>query len=221
MKLTYFNLWAKGPASGLALMHSGLHWEGVNPAAWKEMKPTTPFGELPVLEVEGLGMIGHEAAILNYIERANPAKLSDRDFAVSQQLLSEGEDMYQKLVKFQDTLYAKDKCSKAENDALWSAVDCTVHNRAQGMRVHLLHLERLAAGGAAGAYTAAGFSVGECKLFASLHAIKLIKPDILSEFPAVLAFYNRFHDDAKTQAFILHGGDERGKFPAAPVQYFV
>merc|ERR1712217_68093 len=70
VKFTYFPLWAKGPAIALALEHSGIEWVGEFPDDWKgKMKANTPWLELPVLDVPGIGVIGHETAILNYVGR--------------------------------------------------------------------------------------------------------------------------------------------------------
>ena len=38
-------------------------------ADWGELKPATPFGELPLLTTPDVGDIGHELSILNYIGR--------------------------------------------------------------------------------------------------------------------------------------------------------
>merc|ERR1712007_404994 len=97
VNLTYFPLWAKGPSIALALEHSGLEWEGAfcQFEDWKDMKGTTPFRELPVLEVPDHGMIGHELAILNYIGQQVPAMggMDVKEFLVSQQLLNQAEDI--------------------------------------------------------------------------------------------------------------------------------
>ena len=142
LKLIYFPLWAKGPAPALALAHSGLAWTGENPGDWKALKPTTPWGELPVLEIPGAGALGHELAILNYLgTRAAALRgATEAEFLVSQQLVCEAEDVYQKLVKVQPTLYARAKPPEGFL-AFWSAADATVHNRDFGLQIYLEHLD--------------------------------------------------------------------------------
>ena len=54
---------AEGPAIALALEHSGLAWKGAFPGTgatpeWGELKPTTPWGHVPTLEVPGVGTMG-------------------------------------------------------------------------------------------------------------------------------------------------------------------
>ena len=59
--------------------------------------------------------------------------------------------------------------------------------------------------------------MGECKLFATLHALKLIKPTVMDEFPALSAFYERFAAEPKTAELLENGAE----FPEAFKQYFV
>merc|ERR1712230_305063 len=86
MCLFYFPINGKGTAAALALSHSGCEWEGshVQFQQWGEMKPTTPWGHVPLLSVPGLDEpIGHEMAILNFIGRKFPAMggETEKDFA--------------------------------------------------------------------------------------------------------------------------------------------
>ena len=188
-KFTYFGLFAKGPAPSLALALSGVDYEISFPADWKAMKPTTNWGHLPVLEMCGQ-QIGHEIAILNVIGQSSP-KMGGAgpDFAISQQLLHQAEDIYQKLVKGQNTLYAKDKSSAEDSAELWGSADATKHNASTGIPVPLGFLEAFCAYD--DKFTESGVTVGECKLWAVLHTLKLIKPAVLDGFPKLAAFYAR------------------------------
>ena len=60
MKLTYFDLRAKGEAARLLLAYSGLKWEddrvvlpSIDNEGWKEMKTTLAWGQLPCLTWNG------------------------------------------------------------------------------------------------------------------------------------------------------------------------
>lgn len=229
--LTYFPIWARGSAAALALEHAGIAWTGRFPGkdgvpAWPDLKPTTPWGSLPLLEVEGGTTIAHEIAILTWLGRQAPALggSTEAEWVLSQQLMSESDDIYSKLTQFQPTIREPDKGWAGERlNALWTEHDAGAHNRQQAIPVHLSRLEQ-ACGGAgagrlpAGFLTGSGHSVGECKLFSILHTLVLIKGSgLLSPYPCVSAFYSRFGTEPKTIGVV----EEGGRFPGRLRQYFL
>ncbi|CAK9066618.1 Glutathione S-transferase (GST class-sigma) [Durusdinium trenchii] len=224
VKLHYFNVFAKGPAIALALHHGNLDWEGEFPSAWKDMKPQTPFGELPVLEVPGQGLIGQEAAILHYLALKEPllAGADDEEMVTSFQILGAAEDIYQKLSKYQNTIGVVDKCSLEQLSAFWDSADESKHARERGLNAHLAFLEKFYMKAAqrlgnAGKFTKKGISIGECKLFTVLHCLVMIKPTVLEHFQGLSTFYNRFKSLEKTQDILQNGG----RFPGPFKQYFI
>lgn len=71
-KLTYFDApISRGEECRLALHAAGVDFEDVRVAreAWPALKPTTPFGNMPVLEWPGHRPLGHSSAILVLIGR--------------------------------------------------------------------------------------------------------------------------------------------------------
>lgn len=71
-KLYYFDApISRGEECRLALHAAGIDFEDVRLAreAWLELKPTTPFGSLPVLEWPGHPALAHSSAILVLIGR--------------------------------------------------------------------------------------------------------------------------------------------------------
>ena len=78
---------------------------------WSTLKPTTPFGQLPVLTCVKPGSpsfnVGQTAAIINYVAKVAGKEGEMGEFALSQQLLAEGEDLYQLLGKSVPSLYKK------------------------------------------------------------------------------------------------------------------
>jgi len=214
MKFTYFPLWAKGPAAALALQHSGLDWEGAFPEDWKTLKPKTPFLELPILETP-TGTIGHELAILNYIGQQSQRMAGHdlKEFAISQQLMNQAEDIYQKLSKLKGGLISGDEAA-----AFWTDENEQMHNRNFGVKVLLKLLEAFYNNSSAtdGKFTSSGVTVGECKLFSSLHALKMTKGNVLDDYPGLSSFYDRFKAEEATQA-IMTG---KGKMPGTFDQYF-
>ena len=226
-KFTYFSLWAKGPAPALALSFSGLDWVGAKPegSEWRsELKAKAAWNLLPNLDVPCDGLkIGHEGAILNFIGRKVPSMAgeTDKDFAASQQLFFVGEDIYLKLTEIVDTSFqVKDK--KKERESFWVMTDEKAHNARYGIKVYCKQLDdfykQCGHDVQSGKFTSTGTTIGECKLFSSLHACVMIKTvEILKDFPCVLSFYKRFLNEKATQDIILNGGN----YPNIFSQYFV
>lgn len=223
VKFYYFPLWAKGPAPALALNFSGMEWEGPgDDFDWKTLKPKVPWRELPVLEVPDVGFVGHELAILNFIASQCPAMAGAnvKEQVISSQLMAEAEDIYQKLVKVQPTILAKeDKIPREELAKVWTDTEQATHNRNYGVPVYFTLLEDYYKACAAGdgKFTSSGTTVGECKLFASLHTCKMIQDNIIDSFPGLKAFYTRFENLEKTKEILTTGGKMGKPFK----QYFI
>lgn len=72
IKLLYFDFsGGRGEECRLALHLAGVAFEDVRIAGkeWPELKPKTPFGAMPVMEIEGLGQLAQSVAILTWIGR--------------------------------------------------------------------------------------------------------------------------------------------------------
>ena len=84
-KLTYFDApVSRGEECRLALHLAGIDFEDVriDRAAWAAMKPQTPYGGLPVLELPGHPPLAHSNAILVLIGRRHGLHPAD-DFAAA------------------------------------------------------------------------------------------------------------------------------------------
>jgi glutathione S-transferase len=71
-KLTYFDSpTSRGEECRLAFVVAGVDFEDnrLPPGAWQTLKPNTPFGSLPILELEGKPMVSQSNAILTHIGR--------------------------------------------------------------------------------------------------------------------------------------------------------
>lgn len=79
-KLTYFDFsGSRGEECRLALHLSGEAFEDdrLPRDSWATRKPTTPYGAVPVLTVEGMGELGQSNAILSFVGRAHGLLPSD------------------------------------------------------------------------------------------------------------------------------------------------
>merc|ERR1712203_904765 len=73
IKLTYFNLRARAEPARLVLAYAGAKYDDVrlpapwdNPKPWATLKPTTPYGQCPLLEWEG-EVIAQSMAITRFL----------------------------------------------------------------------------------------------------------------------------------------------------------
>ena len=166
--------------------------------------------------------MSHELAILNTIGTVSSKLAGETSdcWARSQQIMCECDDVYAKLTKYQPTITVKKKCSSEELEQLWSKkVDLGAHNRNQGLHVNLSLMDRFGGPKAhrTGKFTESGVTVGECKLFSTLHALVMIDETVLQDYPGLSAFYGRFGDSKATRAVVETGAN----MPAAFKQYFI
>jgi glutathione S-transferase len=96
-KLTYFDgSFSRGEECRLALAAAGVDFEDnrISREQWMAMKPTTPFGSLPVFELPGKAPIGQSNAILVLIGRMyNLHPKDDYQAARHESILSQVEDL--------------------------------------------------------------------------------------------------------------------------------
>jgi len=211
--LTYWPLFGKGAAPVIALQVGGFQWQlGAAPgskgsgdlwAEWLEMKPYTPWGFLPNLDIGQGETVGSELAILQFLAKRGGAPLqgaTDAEFRVSQELLHQSEELYQKLTQKCPTIMAPDK-SVADFEQLWLGVDRESHSSAQGIPVYLTQFEEFygKVGGRDGLFTSSGITIGEIKLYATLALLLLIDNGILQNYPGLLEFYMRWENDDRVR----------------------
>merc|ERR1711907_40533 len=105
-------------------------------------------------------------AILNFLARRFPALagLTDEDFAASQQLLCEAEDLFQKYLKLLHTVRgANEGATDEQRETFWTTEALDVHvQRGAGFHSHMIRLEAFAVQcqGNAGRFTSSGKTVG-------------------------------------------------------------
>jgi len=80
LKLTYFDIQGAGEPSRLAAALNGVEYEDhrVNQAEWKELKASSKFGQLPMLEVNG-EVFAQSNAILRFLGSSGSGKAYPSD----------------------------------------------------------------------------------------------------------------------------------------------
>lgn len=209
--ITYFPLLAKGLAPTLVAEHSGLPYKGIRDTGFTmdqwgdsfKAKCGTPFGQLPILDTgAAAGVIGQTTAICNHIGWM--AKTDGKDaneYAMSQMLMAEGEDLYGLMLKYQPTIFVKEK-SKEDHTKFWS----------ETVPAHMTKLEALISkrGPSSTGFTSTGTSPGELLLFANLYQMSLVSSDLLASTPTLLAWFN-FVRTSPATARVLSGQSAMGK----------
>ncbi|KAJ3025282.1 UNVERIFIED_CONTAM: hypothetical protein HDU68_007304 [Siphonaria sp. JEL0065] len=98
LKLTYFGIKARAEPIRLALAINDIPFEDerITREQWVALKPTTPFGQVPILTVNESTVIAQSTAILRYVGKIGPLKLYPEDplkAAVVDQIISHIQDL--------------------------------------------------------------------------------------------------------------------------------
>ena len=112
-KLTYFNARGRGETSRLIFAQAGVDYEDNRVAGedWVKFKPTTPYGSLPVLEVDGKMLAGSGGIARFLAERFGLAGSNDFENAEIASIVDACGDLSQKLGVAHSE---KDETKKAE-----------------------------------------------------------------------------------------------------------
>lgn len=179
LELRYFPVMAKGLGCAIVCEYSGLPWMGSKELGFlarggppgknfADIKASLPFGQLPLLTTAEGEMVAQTTAIINFVGKTAGIEGDGRDYAVSQMLIAEAEDLYALTNKCVPTIVAPlnqgIKGDKAQYDTFWN----------EKLPPHLAYLEKLCAAGA-------GFheTPGSLYLFSILHQLALVKPGLL------------------------------------------
>merc|ERR1712194_758599 len=122
-------------------------------------------------------------------------------------LLEEAADIRKRLAVVMDG-------SDDEYDAAFASAKQDTHNSKFGFNAYLQLLEdfNVICGEAEGKFTTTGQTVGECRLYATLHTLNTVKPDILAPFPKLSAFFTTFGSKPQIQEILKTGGKMPGTF---------
>lgn len=215
-ELRYFPVMAKGLGPTLVAEHSGLAWKGNKDLGFiarggppgnnfTDLKEKLPFGQLPLLTTVEGNMVAQTTAIINYIGKIAGTEGSGLDYAVSQMLIAEAEDIYAMTNRHVPTIVAPlnqgIKGDKGAYDLFWS----------EKLPPHLANLERLCAAGS-------GFhgTPGGLYLFSILHQLCLVVPSLLEGSTTLASWYANTLTHPHT-AKVLAGDSSMGPFK----QYFI
>ena len=197
LKLTYFDFHGgRGEPARLALSIGGIAFEDdrIQPADWERRKADTPFGALPVLEVDGQ-IVAQSNAINRYVGKLADLYPSDPwQAALCDEIMEAVEDINTKIGA---TFFLPEEQKKAQREALVEGPIPFYLTRLQ---------QRLEAHG--GRYFAADrLSVADLKVFVwirhlrsgALDHVPTDLPDRVA--PKLLEHYERVKNDPRVKAY--------------------
>ena len=122
-KLTYFNSRGRAEINRFIFAQAGVDYEDNRVAGedWVKFKPTTPYGSLPVLEVDGKMLAGSGVIARFLAERFGLAGSNDFENAEIASIIDTGGDLAQKMLA---AFFEKDETKKAELQKEMSEVVC-------------------------------------------------------------------------------------------------
>ena len=112
-KLTYFNGRGRAETIRFIFVQAGVDYEDnrVGGEDWAKFKPTTPYGSVPVLEVDGKMLAGSGVVARFLAERFGLAGSNDFENAEIASIIDTGVDLAE---KFGAVHFEKDETKKAE-----------------------------------------------------------------------------------------------------------
>lgn len=179
----YFGVKARGQLPALIADVGGLNFNWISDLDWPGMKDKTPFGQLPYLE-DGDVKMGQSMAIARYLaKKAGLQGDNDKDFAMSEQLIEESNDIYTVLARAK---YSPDDKTEAWNNALQVTIP-----------QHFAQLENLLHGD----YFGSKLLVGDLAVYSIINIILDLDSHVLDKTPRLKAFYERMNGDSRLAKF--------------------
>ena len=202
LKLTYFDIHGgRGEPARLALSMGGIPFEDdrVSPSDWERRKPNTPFGTLPVLEVDGQ-TLAQSNALNRYVGKLTDLYPTDAwQAALCDEAMEAVEDISTKLAA---TMFLPDEEKKVQRKAL---IDGPIP-------FYLLRLQQRLEAHGRYYFAADRLTVGDLKVFVW---IRHLKSGVLDHIPAdlpdriapkLVEHYERVKNDPRVQAYYAKHG---------------
>jgi prostaglandin-H2 D-isomerase / glutathione transferase len=202
LKLTYFDFHGgRGEPARLALWIGGIPFEDdrVKPVEWESRKAQTPFGALPVLEVDGQA-VAESNAINRYVGKLTDLYPSDPwQAALCDEVMGAVEDIGSKIGA---TLFLPEEQKKAQRKELVEGP----------IPFYLTRLERRLETHGGRYFAADRLSVADLKVFV---LIRHLKSGVLDHIPAdlpgrvapkLVEHYERVKNDSRVKAYYARYG---------------
>jgi len=192
-KYTYFNGRGRGETPRLCFAAGGIKFEDnrVEFKDWPELKPSTPWGSLPVLEVDGKA-IGQSMTIARYVAReAGLTGKNSMEQALIDSVVDTVTDLREKMVEAH--FKPEDQKPAAQKDLMQKVIPGTLPN-----------LEKLAAANKekSGFFVGSKMSLADVHFFAILEVLKSQAPDVLAAYPTLKKIFDNVAADPKIAEYV-------------------
>ena len=182
-KLTYFDLRARAELIRLVFAQAGVQYTDERLAFqdWPARAPSTPFGTLPVLEVDGK-QLGGSLAIARYVAEKNGlGGACDFENALIASALDAMSDLMDKVIPL---VFEKDESKKTElKKGLEGEVNFT-----------LSHLEKLVSSNKDGWLVGSKVTYGDLAAFNFLGNVSAFWPTALDKYPSLSQLHKRVEE---------------------------
>jgi len=202
LKLTYFDFHGgRGEPARLALSIGGIPFEDdrVSPSDWERRKPNTPFGALPVLEVDGQ-RLAQSNAINRYVGKLTDLYPTDAwQAALCDEVMEAVEDIGTKIAA---TVFLPDEEKAAQRKALVEGP----------IPFYLARLQQRLEAHGVRYFAADRLTVGDLKVFVWIRHLKSgvldhVPPDLPDRVaPMLVDHYERVKNDPRVQAYYAKHG---------------
>jgi len=192
-KLTYFNGRGRGEAARLLFEYAGVKYEDnrVEGAAWAALKPSTPFGQVPILEIDGKTTIAQSKAIFRYLGNEFNLVPKDHIEAARADMLVDGYDDVMK--NFVPWFMEKDPAKKQE---IWKKLE-TEH-----IAPFLDRYEKFLASTGTGYFINKTITWADIFLFDVFHNTKTKSPHLFESHPKLTEFVDKIAKEPKIKAWL-------------------
>jgi len=149
------------------------------------MKDETPFGQLPYLVDDGL-KIGQSMAIARYVGQKAGLQGEGKDFAISEMLIEEQNDLY--------NILAKAMYHPVDKTAAWKTALEVEIPKQFGLVENLLH----------GDYFGSKLTTGDVAIWSIVNIILDVDAKAVDAYPKLKAHYARLSSHPGVQAYLKH-----------------
>jgi len=193
-KLIYFNARARAEPARLLFAYADVKYEDVrvDESSWTAIKPSTPFGQLPVLEIDGgRATVAQSIAICRYL--ANEFSLVPKDHiqAARADMLVDGkEDIVQ---HFMPWFQEKDPDRKRE---LWKKLEI------EHIDPFLDRFEKFLTSTGTGYFVNNSITWADIFLFDTLHNLRNMAPHLFQSHARLAEFVDKLAREPKIQSWL-------------------